>query len=217
MTLRGDVTKQFRDARARLGEEAPDGSGGRLNRLGHAPPSEQPRAGVRTVTTIENEYPLYSYVEEAGGPAGLGALGEVVVWSGGYVADHLLDLLSRIAAEGGDAIILRHWGDADPDGLGIWWQIRSTLGRPVQLFRTTAEWVREVAKDSLPSQTTAPRYRRPPLNHSRWWQSLTFMRSRLIHSTEPPHFRSIGYGCLERRTRGLGRTGETHGGPTNET
>lgn len=113
-------------------------------------------AGIRTVTTIENEYPLFSYVEEAGGPAGLGARGELVIWSGGYVAVHLLDLLAKIAEasenpEGGQGVAFRHWGDADPDGLGIWWQIRSTLGRPVSLFRTTADWVREAAgRDGQP-------------------------------------------------------------------
>jgi hypothetical protein len=35
----------------------------------------------------------------------------------------------------------RHWGDADAGGLRIWWFLRGRLGRPVSLFRTTAEWV----------------------------------------------------------------------------
>ncbi|HEX7125722.1 MAG TPA: hypothetical protein VF406_08075 [Thermodesulfobacteriota bacterium] len=39
------------------------------------------RAAPAVVTTIENEYPFLSYVEEAGGPAALGARGEVVVYT----------------------------------------------------------------------------------------------------------------------------------------
>lgn len=102
-------------------------------------------AGIRTVTTVENEYPFFSYVEEAGGPEGLGDRGELVVWTSGFLADHLLDLLTRMAAEGGPEMSFRHWGDADPAGLSIWWQIRSRLGRPVALYRSTAEWVEHAA------------------------------------------------------------------------
>ena len=41
-------------------------------------------AGIQQVTTIENEYPFLSYVEEAGGPAGLASRGEVAVFTAGF-------------------------------------------------------------------------------------------------------------------------------------
>ena len=42
-------------------------------------------------------------------------------------------------------IQFRHYGDADLGGLRIWWFLRSRLGRPISLFRTTAEWLRKEA------------------------------------------------------------------------
>ena len=39
---------------------------------------------VACITTIENEFPYLAYVEAAGGPAGLGARGEIVVYTGGF-------------------------------------------------------------------------------------------------------------------------------------
>lgn len=104
------------------------------------------RAGVRQVTTIENEFPFLSYVEEAGGPAGLGRRGEVAVYTAGFPAPSLVATLRRLA-ERRAALGFRHWGDADVGGLSIWWLLRGKLGRPVELFRTTAEWLRgEVAR-----------------------------------------------------------------------
>jgi hypothetical protein len=38
-------------------------------------------SGVRCVTTIENEYPFISYVEQAGGPSGLAGRDEIVVYT----------------------------------------------------------------------------------------------------------------------------------------
>lgn len=97
-------------------------------------------AGVRQVTTIENEYPFLSYVEESGGPAGLGARGEVAVYTAGFPTPALVDALAGLA-ERARGVVFRHWGDADVGGIRIWWFLRSRLGRPVELFRTTAEWV----------------------------------------------------------------------------
>ncbi|QDE81671.1 Wadjet anti-phage system protein JetD domain-containing protein [Myxococcus xanthus] len=102
-------------------------------------------AGIQVVTTIENEYPFLSYIEEAGGPTGLGTRRELVVYTGGFLSEPLLDVLARIAAEGGNSVAFRHWGDADPDGLSIWWQLRCRVRRPVEIYRTTAEWVERAA------------------------------------------------------------------------
>jgi hypothetical protein len=92
------------------------------------------------ITTIENETAFLAYIEEAGGPAGLGNRGEVAIYTAGFPDPGLLDALSAIA-ERKPALELRHWGDADLGGLRIWWLIRTRLGRPVALYRTRAEWL----------------------------------------------------------------------------
>jgi len=97
-------------------------------------------ADVRTVTTVENEYPFLAYVEGAGGPARLGARGEVVVYTAGFPTPQLASTLGRLAERSPDATF-RHWGDADVGGVRIWWLLRTRLGRPLELFRTTREWV----------------------------------------------------------------------------
>ncbi len=98
-------------------------------------------SSIRTVTTIENEFPFLSYAEEAGGPAGLMARHELVVFTSGFPTPRLIDTLVEINRLRPD-LLWRHWGDADGGGLRIWWFLRTRLGRPIQLFRTTAEWVR---------------------------------------------------------------------------
>ena len=95
---------------------------------------------VRLVTTIENEYPFLSYVEEAGGPRSVGARGEVAIYTAGFPTPALVAALGELSGRLGDAEF-RHWGDADVGGMRIWWFLRSRLGRPVSLFRTTAQWV----------------------------------------------------------------------------
>jgi hypothetical protein len=92
------------------------------------------------ITTIENETAFLAYVEEAGGPAGLGDRGEIAVYTAGFPDPGLLDALAAIAARK-PALELRHWGDADLGGLRIWWLIRTRLGRPVAHYRTRAEWI----------------------------------------------------------------------------
>jgi len=105
-----------------------------------APPS------LVCVTTIENEFPFLSYVEESGGPAGLGVRGEVAVYTAGFPAPALVDSLAEIVRRD-PAKRLQHWGDADVGGLRIWWLLRTRLDHPITLFRTTAAWVeREVAR-----------------------------------------------------------------------
>ena len=96
-------------------------------------------AGVRRITTIENEYPFLSYIEEAGGPAGLASRGEVAVYTPGFPTPRLVATLAALAARSGAAF--QHWGDADVGGLRIWWFLRSRLACPLTLMRTTAEWV----------------------------------------------------------------------------
>ena len=101
-------------------------------------------AGIRAVTTIENEFPFLSYVEEAGGPCGLGARNELAVYTAGFPTPALMAALGGLGRRLGDAEF-RHWGDADVGGLRIWWFLRNRLERPVSLFRTNAEWVESEA------------------------------------------------------------------------
>ncbi|HEX7125723.1 MAG TPA: hypothetical protein VF406_08080 [Thermodesulfobacteriota bacterium] len=51
----------------------------------------------------------------------------------------------------------RHWGDADVGGLRIWWLLRTRLGCPVHLFRTTPEWLEEAAASGGRPLPTAER------------------------------------------------------------
>jgi hypothetical protein len=101
-------------------------------------------AGDLIVTTIENETPYHLYVEERGGPQGLAAHHEMVVYTAGYPSSVVLDFLSTAARS--PSVRFRHWGDADADGVQIWWMLRGRLGREIQLFRTTAAWATEAAK-----------------------------------------------------------------------
>jgi hypothetical protein len=95
---------------------------------------------TRTITTIENETAFLAYVEEAGGPAGLGDRAEVAVYTAGFPDPTLLDALAAVAARP-PGMKFRHWGDADLGGLRIWWLVRTRLGSPVALHRTRAEWL----------------------------------------------------------------------------
>lgn len=99
-------------------------------------------AELRTITTIENETSFFQYVEAEGGPQQLGARGEVVIYTGGFPAMVLTDVL-RVVGEARPKTTFRHWGDADAGGLEIWWVLRTRIGRPISLFRTTADWVRQ--------------------------------------------------------------------------
>jgi hypothetical protein len=96
---------------------------------------------VRVVTTVENEYPFLSYVEESGGPVSLGASRELVVYTAGFPTPTLTSALCRLSQRSAN-ISYRHWGDADVGGLRIWWFLRTRLGHQVALFRTTADWVK---------------------------------------------------------------------------
>jgi hypothetical protein len=71
-------------------------------------------------TTIENEYPFLSYVEEAGGPCNLGVRGEVAVYTVGFPTPGLMAALAELGGRIGD-VEFRHWGDADVGGRRIWW------------------------------------------------------------------------------------------------
>src|SRR5260221_191189 len=96
-------------------------------------------AGVQRVTTIENEYPFLSYIEEMGGPAGLASRSEVAVYTAGFPTPKLVSTLAHLARRSSAAF--QHWGDADVGGLRIWWLLRSRLACPLGLLRTPASWV----------------------------------------------------------------------------
>lgn len=94
---------------------------------------------IQRVTTIENEFPFLSYIEESGGPRGLASRGEVAVYTGGFPTPRLVSSLAALAAR--SSARFQHWGDADVGGLRIWWFLRSRLDRPLAIFRTTADWL----------------------------------------------------------------------------
>lgn len=112
-------------------------------------------SAISTITTIENEYSFLSYVAEVGSPAALRERGELVVYVAGFPAPWLTTLLRNTAARTGAR--LRHWGDADVGGLLIWKLLRTRTGLPVDIFRTTASWVREQARRG--GQKLTPRER----------------------------------------------------------
>jgi hypothetical protein len=97
-------------------------------------------AKVSVVTTVENEYPFLSYVEDGNGPASLGRRGELAVYTAGFPTPALVGTLARLC-EVLPTVEFRHWGDADVGGIRIWRFLRQRLGRPVQFFRTTPEWL----------------------------------------------------------------------------
>jgi hypothetical protein len=95
---------------------------------------------VGCITTIENEFPFLAYVEEAGGPEGLGARGEMAVNTAGFPTPVLVESLAAVVRRD-PTKRLQHWGDADAGGLRIWWLLRTRLERPVAPIRTTAAWL----------------------------------------------------------------------------
>src|SRR5262249_41000610 len=54
------------------------------------------QAKVQVITTIENEYPFFSYVEEAGGPEGLGARAEAALYTAGFPTPGLMSALKLL-------------------------------------------------------------------------------------------------------------------------
>ena len=60
-------------------------------------------SGIRCVTTIENEYPFLSYIEQAGGPAGLSRRGEMAVYTAGFPTPRLVAALTDLARRSGAA------------------------------------------------------------------------------------------------------------------
>lgn len=100
---------------------------------------------IHTITTIENEFPFLAYVEEAGGPAGLLSRRELAIFLSGFPTPRLVDTLCEICRLRPD-LQWQHWGDADVGGLRIWWFLRMRLGRPLHLFRTTADWLHAAAQ-----------------------------------------------------------------------
>jgi predicted RecB family nuclease len=101
-------------------------------------------AGPITITTIENETPYYLYIDERGGPTGLLANNEIVVYTGGFPSDLVIAFLKRCAE--GEDVFFRHWPDGDAAGLRIWWTIRKSIQRPVRIFRMRKSWIDDLAK-----------------------------------------------------------------------
>jgi hypothetical protein len=97
------------------------------------------RAAPAVITTVENEFPFFSYVLEAGGPVQLGYRGELVVYTGGFPSVPLREGLAT-AAQQLKNTRFQHWGDADLGGIEIWRFLRSCIRQPLALFRTEAEW-----------------------------------------------------------------------------
>jgi hypothetical protein len=101
---------------------------------------------VACITTIENERPFLSYVEEAGGGAGLADRRELVIHVARFPAPWLTSLLGDAQRRTGAQ--LRYWGDADTNGLLTWRMLRTRIGAPITLFRMTDAWVRAHAAHS---------------------------------------------------------------------
>jgi hypothetical protein len=101
-------------------------------------------SGPLTITTVENETPYHLYIEEAGGPSGLAARGELVIYIAGWPASAVTRLLHR-AAHGAE-VRFRHWGDPDSTGFQIWWRLRQGIGREVAPFRVGPEWIARAAE-----------------------------------------------------------------------
>lgn len=101
-------------------------------------------AAPKVITTVENLYAFLAYVEEAGGPQGLGDRGEVACYTAGNPAPSLVELLKAVRAAQPSAT-MRHWGDADVGGLEIWRYLRRMVGAPFPLFRMSAQSVRSAA------------------------------------------------------------------------
>jgi Wadjet anti plasmid transformation system JetA-like protein len=108
-------------------------------------------SGITLITTIENEYPFIAYVEEAGGPTGLGARGELAVFVSGFPTPAIVEFLVGVVRQS-PAVLFRHWGDADVGGIRIWLLLREALGCPIALYRTTGDWVEREANSG---RTTA--------------------------------------------------------------
>lgn len=113
-------------------------------------------SGFETVTTIENEYPFLSYVEEAGGHRGLLERRDFPVYIAGFPTPALVETLALLARRG--RVSFRHWGDADVGGVRIWRFLRARLGCPVQLFRTTAAWVQRESEHGGKALTPLERH-----------------------------------------------------------
>lgn len=114
-------------------------------------------AGTQTVTTIENEYPFYAYIEEAGGARGLRDRAELVLYSGGFPARYLAEAYRALATACGCQ--LRHYGDADGGGVRIWFYLRRLANRPVYPHITTARWLRALPPESGTPLSAAERAR----------------------------------------------------------
>ena len=97
-------------------------------------------AGIAVVTTIENETSAWSYVEERGGPEGLRARRELVIYTSGFSTEVGVRTLAGLAVAIPEASF-RHWGDADEHGLRIWQDLTRRANAPLTWWRTDAAWV----------------------------------------------------------------------------
>lgn len=97
-------------------------------------------ARIAVVTTIENETSAWCYVEERGGPQGLCARRELVIYTSGFSTEVGVRTLAGLAAAIPEASF-RHWGDADEHGLRIWRDLARRANAPLAWWRTDAAWV----------------------------------------------------------------------------
>jgi hypothetical protein len=94
-----------------------------------------------TITTIENEYAFFHYLDGTAKAETLATAREFVLYTGGFPPPVVTRMLARVATAA-PTVRFRHWGDADVGGLRIWLLLRQRVGRSVELYRTTASWVR---------------------------------------------------------------------------
>lgn len=91
------------------------------------------------ITTIENESAFLRYLSEPPTHQRIAEGDEAVLYTGGYASDDVIEFLRRLAP---GPRRLRHWGDADYDGLRIALLI-GEAGSGAHLYRTTPRWVEE--------------------------------------------------------------------------
>jgi hypothetical protein len=96
-------------------------------------------SGVQ-ITTVENEASFLRYLADEEAEERVAAGEELVIYTAGYASEGILEFL-RAVRPGRERF--RHWGDADPDGLRIALILSEAAGGG-RLYRTDAEWVRQV-------------------------------------------------------------------------
>lgn len=95
-----------------------------------------------------------------------------MLYTSGFAANSFADLLTRVAFRG-HGIAFRHWGDADEHGLRIWDDLRRRTGAAIEWWRTSGDWVTQMASRSAGS-TLAAGDRKSLTRLAAHWRSLPF-------------------------------------------